>query len=104
MKVRLSHLRLFLSQDQNITRRNFKHTVRKGTGKKPDNFFLVSGRNKLAFLKAVSGKNSRALFLIKSIVESLGKSTDVLANRFSSHDYVGHYFGPESDEIKETTF
>lgn len=30
-------------------------------------------------------------------------STDVLAISFSNHDYVGHTFGPESDEIKETT-
>ena len=33
----------------------------------------------------------------------LGQSTDVLAISFSNHDYVGHHFGPESDEIKETT-
>jgi predicted AlkP superfamily pyrophosphatase or phosphodiesterase len=33
----------------------------------------------------------------------MGLSTDVLAISFSSHDYVGHHFGPESDEIKETT-
>jgi predicted AlkP superfamily pyrophosphatase or phosphodiesterase len=33
----------------------------------------------------------------------LGQSTDVLAISFSNHDYVGHQFGPESDEIKETT-
>lgn len=32
-----------------------------------------------------------------------GKATDILAMSFSSHDYVGHTFGPESDEIKETT-
>jgi len=32
-----------------------------------------------------------------------GNSTDVLAISFSSHDYVGHNFGPESEEIKETT-
>lgn len=29
--------------------------------------------------------------------------TDVLAISFSSHDYVGHNFGSESDEIRETT-
>ncbi|MFY7991720.1 MAG: alkaline phosphatase family protein [Bacteriovoracaceae bacterium] len=43
---------------------------------------------------------------IKAIDElNLGKGpgTDVLAISFSNHDYVGHNFGPESDEIKETT-
>jgi predicted AlkP superfamily pyrophosphatase or phosphodiesterase len=30
-------------------------------------------------------------------------NTDVLAISFSNHDYVGHQFGTESDEIKETT-
>lgn len=42
----------------------------------------------------------------KAVVElklGQGKSTDVLAISFSSHDYVGHQFGTESDEIKETT-
>lgn len=32
-----------------------------------------------------------------------GKSTDVLAVSFSSHDYLGHYFGPNSPALEEMT-
>ena len=63
----------------------------------------LGGTTSLLFPTAIDMPVQVATKAIEEFNLGQGKSTDVLAISFSSHDYVGHQFGPESDEIKETT-
>lgn len=57
----------------------------------------------LMFPIAIDMPGTVAIAALKELKLGQKKSTDILAISYSSHDYVGHSFGPESDEIKETT-
>ena len=63
----------------------------------------LGGTTSLLFPAAINMPIEVAAKAIEEFKLGQGKSTDVLAMSFSSHDYVGHQFGPESDEIRETT-
>ncbi len=63
----------------------------------------IGGPSSLMFPIAVDMPLEVAKKTIDEYKLGQGEGTDVLAISFSNHDYVGHSFGPESDEIKETT-
>lgn len=63
----------------------------------------MGGISSLMFPIGVSMPVDLAEEAISNLKLGQGKSTDILAISFSNHDYVGHTFGPESDEIKEIT-
>lgn len=68
-----------------------------------DHKSTTGGVSSLLFPVGVTLPVDLAERVISKLKLGQGKGTDVLAISFSSHDYVGHTFGPESDEIKETT-
>ncbi len=63
----------------------------------------IGGPSSLLFPIAVDMPEEMAMKAIEVLKLGQTKATDVLAISFSNHDYVGHNFGPESEEIKETT-
>ncbi len=63
----------------------------------------IGGVSSLLFPMAVEMPVELAQKAIENLKLGQRNATDVLAISFSNHDYVGHQFGPESDEIKETT-
>lgn len=63
----------------------------------------LGGPSSLLFPIAVDMPVDVAMKAIEELKLGQGMGTDVLAVSFSNHDYVGHNFGPESDEIRETT-
>jgi predicted AlkP superfamily pyrophosphatase or phosphodiesterase len=63
----------------------------------------VGSPSTLMFPIAIDMPGEVAISALKEMRLGQKKSTDILAISFSSHDYVGHSFGPESHEIKETT-
>lgn len=63
----------------------------------------VGSPSTLMFPIAIDMPGEVAMTALKEMKLGQKKSTDILAISYSNHDYVGHSFGPESDEIKETT-
>jgi len=63
----------------------------------------IGSPSTLMFPIAIDMPGDVAIAALKELKLGQKKSTDILAISYSSHDYVGHSFGPESDEIKETT-
>ena len=71
----------------------------------PYNFSSYAGSNYSAFLATPFGNTITAEFAKQAIInEQLGADsiTDLLAVSFSSTDYVGHSFGPNSVEAEDT--
>lgn len=63
----------------------------------------VGSPSTLMFPIAIEMPGEVAISALKELKLGQRKATDILAISFSNHDYVGHSFGPESHEIKETT-
>ncbi len=85
----------------------YEHSIM--TGKKPVfPYDLVEGQKEhgLSLLKEVPFGNDYLLDFVKATIkgESLGKDTimDFLSVSFSSPDYIGHDYGPNSIEIEDT--
>lgn len=63
----------------------------------------IGSPSSLLFPMAIEMTTEVALMALNEFKLGSDSVTDVLAISYSNHDYVGHNFGPESDEIKETT-
>lgn len=91
-------------KDNNNYERNFNG---KETPSFPYNLPQLKSKNgNLGLISATPFGNSLTLDFAKAAIknEKLGKGdyTDLLAISFSSTDYVGHQFGPQSVEIEDT--
>jgi predicted AlkP superfamily pyrophosphatase or phosphodiesterase len=66
---------------------------------------LMDANGKLDMIKAVPGGNTITRDLAQALImgENLGKGkfTDFLAVSFSSTDYIGHMYGPQSIEVED---
>lgn len=85
----------------------FESELSKGTGTSmPYDLKKISAEKGLSVLKYSPFGNTYTFDLAKMLLSEekfgLGVSTDFLAISFSSTDYIGHAFGPFSEEVEDT--
>ncbi len=83
-----------------------KDVFKEGKTSFPHSFTSLRNKDKYSLLRSTPFGNQLLLDFAEATLknEKLGKhnSTDFLAISFSSTDYIGHYYGPNSMEIEDT--